>query len=117
MRNDQAKADYDRRYWRTFLRRHAARGTAVIGYGAAAKATVWLNWVGVNADWMQYVVDSTPSKIGKYMPGTNIPILGHEHFRALAAVTRPVVIILAHNYKAEIAAKLPEGADWCVASL
>jgi SAM-dependent methyltransferase len=68
---------------------HAA-GRRVAGYGASAKATTLLSWTGLGrmsthpqrgvhpgtAQGLAYVVDTSPSKIGRYMPGTSIPVVG-----------------------------------------
>lgn len=53
-------------------------GKKIAGYGASAKATTLLSWCGIDADLVQYVVDMTPSKFGRYMPGTEIPIIGPD---------------------------------------
>lgn len=42
-----------------------------VGYGASAGATVLLNYYGLN---LEYIVDDSPTKQGKYVPGVNIPI-------------------------------------------
>lgn len=56
----------------TDLRR---QGLRVAAYGASAKATTLLNWCRIGPDLVQYVVDTTPTKHGRYMPGTGIPIV------------------------------------------
>lgn len=48
----------------------------IAGYGASAKSTTLLNWLGI--DSLEYVVDLTPAKWGKYTPGTHIPIISPE---------------------------------------
>jgi len=46
---------------------------SVAGYGATAKSTTLLNFCGISLD---YIVDKTPSKIGRVSPGMHIPIVG-----------------------------------------
>ena len=52
----------------------AGCGARIAGYGAAAKAAVLLNYVGIGPDKCRFIVDRNVSKQGKYMPGVHIPI-------------------------------------------
>lgn len=47
----------------------------VAGLGATAKSTTLLNYAGLTNEHIDYVVDLTPGKIGRYTPGTKIPIV------------------------------------------
>ena len=58
----------------SFLKRIRSQGKTIIGYGASAKGNVLLNYCGISTDILDYLVDSTPYKQGKYTPGTHIPI-------------------------------------------
>jgi len=111
MRDAQRCLDTDIMLWRPRFQRWAKARKTVVGYGAAAKATVWLNAIGVGPQWMDYVVDETPEKNGLYIPGTGIRILRPE---VLGVFPPDVIIILAHNYADEIRAKLephPPGTE------
>ncbi len=50
-------------------------GKKIIGYGASTKGNVLLQYCGINADYLSYIVDVNKEKDGSYTPGTNIPIL------------------------------------------
>jgi len=50
----------------------------IIGYGATAKSVTVLNYCGIKNDTIDYFMDTTPGKIGKYMPGTYIYIKGYK---------------------------------------
>lgn len=80
----------------------------VAGFGAAAKGTVLLNGLGLPAGTIAYVVDDTPYKQGRAVPGCGVPIVA-----ASELVERPpaAVVVLAWNYAAEIIAAHPEVAD------
>lgn len=54
----------------------------IVGYTAPAKATVLLNYAGIGPDLLPYLVDATPAKQGKYVPGVAIPIVTPERFHA-----------------------------------
>ena len=51
-----------------------ARGEKVIGIGAATKGNTLLNFCGITNDLIDFVTDSSPQKIGKYTPGSRLPI-------------------------------------------
>jgi hypothetical protein len=79
----------------------------VVGYGAPAKATTLLNYCGINSDMLGWVVDSTPAKHGRFIPGTGLQIV-HPDTGNEAADT---FLILAWNYAAEIMRNNP-GCHW-----
>jgi len=60
--------------FRAMLETWQAAGKAVWGYGANAKGAVLLQAAGVDAGLLARVVDDTPGKWGRLMPGTDIPI-------------------------------------------
>lgn len=81
----------------------------IAGYGAPAKATTLVNAVGIDESLLPYTVDSTPSKIGRYIPGTSIPI------KAESELGNPeCALILAWNFANDIRRKLPEGIQAAV---
>lgn len=57
-----------------FLREQKQNGRTVIAYGAAAKGNTLLNFSGIKSDLLVAVCDAAPSKQGKFMPGSHIPI-------------------------------------------
>ena len=71
----------------------------IAGYGAPGKGNTLLNYCGIRTDFLEYTVDRSPHKQGRYTPGTHIPILAPEHIMA----TKPdYVLILPWNLKDEI---------------
>jgi SAM-dependent methyltransferase len=83
----------------TLLRRLRRDGKRVAGYGAAAKGTTLINYMGIGPDLIEYVVDRSTHKQGKYLPGSHIPI--HPPERLLE--DRPDhVVLLAWNLAEEI---------------
>ena len=59
--------------------RRLADGASIWAYGAAGKATMWVN--ACEMDYLEAVVDASPLRAGKLMPGTHTPIVGPEEFR------------------------------------
>jgi hypothetical protein len=93
----------------TFLIDAKRAGKSVIGYGAAAKGNTLLNYCGVRSDFLDYVVDRSPHKQDKFLPGTHIPIVAP----ARIAETRPdYVLILPWNLTGEVTQQLAFIADW-----
>ncbi len=82
-----------------FLIDRKGAGKVVAGYGAAAKGNTLLNYGGVKPDLMPFVCDAAPSKQGKYLPGSGIPILAPA---ALAERQPDYVLILPWNIADEV---------------
>lgn len=78
-------------------------GKTVAAYGAAAKGNTLLNYAGVKPDLLPFVCDAAPSKQGKLMPGSHIPILPPS---ALDEARPDYVLILPWNIAPEVRAQL-----------
>jgi SAM-dependent methyltransferase len=92
-----------------FLIRAKHDGKKIAGYGAAAKGNTLLNYCGVGADFIDYVVDKNPYKQNCFLPGSHIPIYGPEKI----AETRPDdVLILPWNIKEEVMEQMRHIRAW-----
>lgn len=75
----------------------------IIGYGAPGRSTTLLNYFGINTNFLNYIVDDNPLKIGLYTPGTHIPILEVSEIQK----SNPnYILILSWNYSKPIMEKL-----------
>ena len=84
-------------------------GETVVGYGAPAKGNTLLNYCGVGTDFIDYTVDRSPHKQGRFLPGTHIPICSPDRVRE----TKPdYVVILPWNLKDEIMSQLDYIRAW-----
>jgi SAM-dependent methyltransferase len=84
-------------------------GRRVAGYGAAAKGNTLLNYAGVKPDLLPYVVDASPHKQGRYLPGSRVPVLAESRLRE----TRPdFVVVLPWNLRTEITRQLHYIREW-----
>jgi SAM-dependent methyltransferase len=84
-------------------------GAQIAGYGAAAKGNTLLNYCGIRADLLDYVVDRSPYKQGLFLPGTRLPIHPPERI----AESRPdLVLILPWNLRDEIVRQMAHVRDW-----
>ena len=85
------------------IRNYKAQGAKIVGFGAAAKGMVLLQYCGLDNKLIDYIADGTPYKQGRVTPGTNIPILSEEE---LIKNKPDIILILAWNFKEEIMEKL-----------
>lgn len=77
-------------------------GNKIVGYGAPAKATILLNYCNIDRSIIEFIIDTTPLKQGKFVPGVRIPIVDPEEFYR----AKPdYALLLAWNYKEEILRK------------
>ncbi len=92
-----------------FLIRAKDEGKCVAGYGAPGKGNTLLNYCGIRTDFLDYTVDRSPHKQGRYLPGTHIPIYAPERIRE----TRPdYLLILPWNVKDEIIKQMDCIREW-----
>lgn len=108
-RGFQAKADRVKDDLLAFLIAQKRAGKRVAAYGAAAKGNTLLNYAGVKPDLLPYVCDAAPSKQGKFLPGSHIPVLPPEEMRK----RRPdIVLILPWNIADEVTAQHAYVREW-----
>ena len=110
-RSMQGRVDRVRSHLRSLVHAELAAGRTVAGYGAAAKATTILNFCGLGPEQLQYVVDTTPYKQGRFVPGVKVPIVSPEH-----ATAHPVdtMLLLVPNYLGPVLRANPHQGRWIV---
>ena len=92
-----------------FLLTAAREGKRVAGYGAPGKSATLLHYCGIGKDLIQFTVDRSPHKQGRFLPGTHIPIHHPDRIRE----ARPdYVVILPWNLKDEIMGQLQYIREW-----
>jgi SAM-dependent methyltransferase len=84
---------------RELLGQLKASGKRIAAYGAAAKGSTLLNYCGIDAGTIDFVVDRSPHKQGRYMPGVRIPIADPSE---LLASMPDYVLLLTWNFADEI---------------
>ncbi|MDB9702484.1 class I SAM-dependent methyltransferase [Rhodospirillales bacterium] len=98
-----------RNAFRNLMSSEAAKGQKIAAFGAAAKGTVFLNYCDVGADAISFVIDDTPAKQGRFIPGVHIPVVS---FDALEREKPDLIIILPWNFRDEIATYLEPARAW-----
>jgi hypothetical protein len=92
-----------------FLLTAVRQGKSVAGYGAPGKSATLLHYCGIGKDLIEYTVDRSPYKQGRFLPGNHIPIFHPSRIRE----TKPdYVVILPWNLKDEIMEQLQFIREW-----
>ncbi len=86
----------------SFLLERKELGRNLSGYGAAGRATILLNYCGIDCEIVEYIVDESPFRVNRYVPGVNIKIVPRSTLE-----TNPTsdCLITAWNYCDEIVGK------------
>jgi len=92
-----------------FLIEQKRQGKSVAAYGAAAKGNTLLNYTGIKSDLLSFVCDAAPSKQGKFLPGSHIPILPPE---SLTEQKPDYVMILPWNIANEVMQQQSRIQEW-----
>jgi SAM-dependent methyltransferase len=104
-------AQVERTKWKLleFLIGARREGKKVVGYGAPGKGNTLLNYCGIRGDFIEFTVDRSTYKQGRFLPGTHIPIHAPEAIRE----ARPdYLLILPWNLKDEIMKQMAYIRDW-----
>ncbi len=92
-----------------FLIREKRAGRSIVAYGAPAKGNTLLVYCGIRADFLDFTVDRSPHKQGRFLPGTRLPIHAPERIFE----HRPdYVLILPWNLREEISAQMAGIREW-----
>ena len=109
-RQFQNKADEIKNKFLAFLLEQRQAGKKVAVYGAAAKGNTLLNYCGIKGTGLiQFAVDASPFKQGKYLPGSHIPVYSEQKIKDEKPDS---VIILPWNIRDEIEQQLAYIRQW-----
>lgn len=94
----------------SYLIKSKKEGKKVAGYGAAAKGNTLLNFCGIKGtDLIKYVVDASPIKQNKFLPGSRIPVVEPS----VINIDQPdIIIIFPWNLKDEVLSELVTTRKW-----
>jgi SAM-dependent methyltransferase len=87
------------------LRQLQGEGRRIAAYGASAKGSTLMNAFGIDGGLIEFVVDRSHLKQGRFTPGNHLPILPPE---ALLERRPDYVLLLTWNFAAEILAQQDE---------
>lgn len=93
------KVKKQRKELQTLLRKLRKNNKRIVGVSAPAKGTVLLNYCKIDEKILEYATEKSPIKIGKYIPGTRIPVVPD----VLLFKDKPdYALLLAWNFADEI---------------
>ena len=92
-----------------FLLQAKKENKKVVAYGAAAKGNTLLNYAGIKNDLIEFVVDKSPYKQGKFMPASHILVVEEKEIQELKP---DYILILPWNIKDEIIIQLNYVKKW-----
>ena len=97
----------------TSLKKIKEEGKNICGYAATSKSTTILNYCNLDKNIFDFICDTTKEKIGKFSPGTHIPIVPISYFHNNLP---DVAYLFAWNHKNEIFNKekdfINNGGKW-----
>lgn len=103
--NFSKKVETLRRDLLTLLKKIKTENKHIAVYGASAKSTTLLNYFGIGAETIDYVVDRSTVKQGRFTPGTHLPIYSPD----ILIKSRPdYVLLLTWNFADEILSQQTE---------
>jgi len=106
----QKKVDNVKHSFLSFLLEQKKMGKKIAAYGAAAKGNTLLNYCGIKGnDLIEFIVDTSPHKQSRFLPGSHIPIVSEQIIREEKPST---IVILPWNIRDEIAEQLEFVRDW-----
>lgn len=96
-----------------WLERRLQAGKVVLGYGAASRAVALLCRSRIDRRLLAAVADASPAKMGRRMPGTDIPVISPSD---LVAAHPDTVLLLISDLAPEVRSRIPEiearGGEW-----
>ena len=92
-----------------FLEQAMTDGQTVVAYGAAAKGNTLLNYCGIGREQIAYVVDRSPHKQGRFLPGSHLAI---EHPARVVETKPDFLVLLPWNLREELTRQMAALRDW-----
>jgi len=108
-RDFQSRIDTTIRALKHLLESLKENGKTIAAYGAPAKGNTLLNSAGLGRELIDFTVDKSPSKQGRYLPGSHLPILAPS---AINDEKPDYVVVLPWNIADEIARDLRAFSEW-----
>ena len=99
----QSSIDKNKELFINLLIKLKLQSKKVVAYGAPAKGNTFLNFCSVDHNLIDFTVDRANTKIGKFLPGSKIPIF---HPDKLVSYRPDYIIILPWNLRKEIISQL-----------
>lgn len=92
-----------------FINKAVKDKKTIAAYGAAAKANTFFNYMNINNTKINCIIDKNPFKVGKFLPGSKIPIKQKSY---LNEIKPDFIFIMTWNIKDEIIKELKFTKKW-----
>lgn len=99
LKNFRKKVEKHRKQLVLLLKKIKKSNKNVVGYGAPGRGTILLNYCDIGKDFLDYIVDVSPLRSGKLMPGVHVPIVNPQVAREAVP---DYFLVLAWNYALSI---------------
>ena len=93
------KCEISKKKLKNILNKIKSSGKKIAGYAATSKSTTILNYCKIGTNYIDFICDTTPEKIGKFSPGMHIPIKSINYFKSNMP---DYAFLFAWNHKKEI---------------
>ena len=77
----------------------------IVGYGASGRGTILLNYCNIDKKKVKCIIDDSPLRYNKFMPGVKIPIYNEKYLKKKIDSIN-YILIIAWNYKSSIMKKM-----------
>ena len=91
---------------RKLIDEEKSKNGKLIGLGAPARGVVIMNYVNINSDDLEYIIDDTSLKQDKFAPGVHIPVKSIEILKN--EKEKKTFFLLSWNYKESFVKRLKE---------
>ncbi len=109
----KSDCEFSREKLKKSLGKFKQQNKKIAGYAATSKSTTILNYCKIGSETIDYICDTTVEKVGKFSPGTHIPIVSMSNFYKNMP---DIAYLFAWNHKKEIFLKeknfLEKGGKW-----
>ena len=100
-KNFAKKTELHKKSCKIFIKKYLKKNNQIAAYGASARSSTFLNYIGINNKHIKYIVDKNPLKLGRYTPGAGLKIINLDHFKK-KLIKIKFLLLLAWNFKKEI---------------
>ncbi len=89
------RVERNRRELKDLLTKLKSESKRIFGYGAPSKGNTLINYLGIGPETIEFIIDTTPAKQGKYTPGSHIKVVSGD---ILEKETPDYALLLSWNY-------------------
>ena len=93
LRNFTKKIAEHKKALMKILKKIKAGAKTISGYGASGRSVILTNYCRIGEEYLDYMIDSSPERYGRLMPGTHVKIMPPSYLRKNPTNIRYVINI------------------------